>query len=267
MINYCNRYIKIALLSMGSAILLFSCNDTVVFNESYDEMLMTEYSDSLEIIMSKNGIISYRFRAAQMEGYSLAKEPYQEFRKGVKIITYEGDSLPIVDVTLTSNYAIYYTDLELWEAKGNVVVIKSDGNELYTEQLFWDSRTKRIYSNVDSKIIRKGSEDTSLVEGFESDEKFELPQFRRIKSLMRVNIAPSEGNDSLSNNNPNASSAKAKPKRKTTEPTVLNRNNSRGGDSERRTLDGAHTINSSLRQNSLQKEEELKMIRNTSLTP
>ena len=35
-------------------------------------------------------------------------------------------------------------------SKGNVVVEKSDGKTLYTQQLFWNARTKKIYSNVDS---------------------------------------------------------------------------------------------------------------------
>ena len=46
------------------------------------ETLMTEYSDSLSIIMSRNGRRSYHFTAPQLEGYTLAREPYREFRKG-----------------------------------------------------------------------------------------------------------------------------------------------------------------------------------------
>lgn len=52
----------------------------------------------------------------------LAKEPYQEFRKGVDIVTYQKDSTGAVDATLTANYAIHYGNRKLWEAKGNVVV-------------------------------------------------------------------------------------------------------------------------------------------------
>ena len=42
---------------------------------------------------------------------------------------------------LTANYAIYYENRKLWEAKGNVVVVKSDGKNLYTQQLFWNQQT------------------------------------------------------------------------------------------------------------------------------
>ena len=61
----------------------------------------------------------------------------------MKITTYQNDSLTTVDAVLTANYAIYYENRELWEAKGNVVVEKSDGKTLYTQQLFWNARTKK----------------------------------------------------------------------------------------------------------------------------
>lgn len=149
---------------------------------------MTEYSEDLSVVMSQNGRRSYHFVTPLLEGYSLAREPYREFRKGVKITTYQNDSLTTVDAVLTANYAIYYTDRELWEAKGNVVVEKSDGKTLYTQQLFWNSRTKKIYSNVDSKIVQNNGRDVFIGEGFESDEEFKDWRFRRMKGRMEVEM-------------------------------------------------------------------------------
>ena len=108
---------------------------------------MTEYSEHLTMTNTENGRKSYVFTAPLVEGYSLAKEPYQEFRKGVDIVTYQKDSIGAVDATLTANYAIHYGNRKLWEAKGNVVVKKSNGQELYTQQLFWNEKTRRIWSN------------------------------------------------------------------------------------------------------------------------
>ncbi len=154
------------------------------------ETLMSESSDSLTVVVSENGRPSYRFFSPLVEGYSLAREPYREFRKGVKIITYLDDSLSQVDAILTSNYAIYYTNLKLWEAKGDVVVVKHDGKELYTQQLFWNSTTKRIYSNVDTKIVDTNSGDTYNGEGFESDEQMVDWSFRKMTGRMQVDTSP-----------------------------------------------------------------------------
>lgn len=187
----------VALLLAGSATLLYSCADSDGGDTTAsDETLMTEFSENLSIVMSRNGQRSYYFTTPLVEGYSLAREPYREFRKGVKIITYKDDSLTTVDAVLTANYAIYYEKRELWEAKGNVVAEKSDGKTLYTQQLFWNQRTKKIYSNVDSKIVQSGGRDVFIGEGFESDEEFKDWRFRRMKGRMEVDVTPTEQADS-----------------------------------------------------------------------
>ena len=181
--------------------MLFSCDKPPAAASGGDEALMTEYSEHLSVIMSENGRRSYFFKAPLLEGYTLVKEPYREFRKGIEITTYQDDSLTTVDAVLTANYAIYYENRELWEAKGNVVVEKSDGKTLYTQQLFWNARTKKIYSNVDSKIVQNNGRDVFIGEGFESDEEFKDWRFRRMKGRMEVEMkqsADSAATDSTS---------------------------------------------------------------------
>ena len=183
------RYARVALSVAGSAILLFSCSgEREDASSSAEEAMMTEYSEHLSIINSQNGRRSYHFVTPLLEGYTLAREPYREFRKGIKITTYQDDSLSSVDAVLTANYAIYYEKRELWEAKGNVVVEKSDGKTLYTQQLFWNARTGKIYSNVDSKIVQNNGRDVFIGEGFESDEEFKDWRFRRMKGRMEVEM-------------------------------------------------------------------------------
>ena len=158
------------------------------------EGLMTEYSTNRTITATENGKKKYEFLTPLLEGYTAGKEPYREFRKGVRISTYKADSANVVDVTLTANYAIYYENRKLWEAKGDVVVKKSDGKELYTEQLFWNAITKKIYSNVDSKIVQPDGE--FFVSSFESDEEFRYWSSREMDGRMEVEFRPAEPADS-----------------------------------------------------------------------
>ncbi len=151
---------------------------------------MTESSDNLTMIMSENGRPSYIFTAKRVEGYNLAKEPYREFPKGVEITTFANDSINSKDATLTANYAIYYEKRKLWEAMGDVVVKKSDGKELYSQQLFWNAHTKLIYSNVDTKILDSETGDVYLGEGFESDEDMKKWSFRKLKGRMKMEVQP-----------------------------------------------------------------------------
>ena len=180
-----NRVVWVALLMMGSAILLFSCKSKPQATEVPLDAVMTEESENLTIVMSENGRKSYLFKAPKLEGYMLGRDPYREFRKGISITTYQDDSLTTVNAVLVANYAIYYENRKLWEAKGDVVITKHDGTRLYTQQLFWNSITKRIYSNVDTKLVT--DTDEVVGEGFESDEDMNEPRFRRWQARMYVN--------------------------------------------------------------------------------
>ena len=166
--------------------MLFSCEAPKPQEEEVSyENVMTEYSENLSITQSENGRKAYHFQTPLMEGYSMAHDPYREFRKGIKIVMFDSDSLSSVSATLTANYAIFYEDRKLWEAKGDVVAVNKDGRRLYTSQLFWNQATHRVYSNVDSKIV--SADEVYHCEGFESDEKMKDWTYRKLKGVTYVN--------------------------------------------------------------------------------
>lgn len=176
------RDMVVALSILGSAISLFSCQSQKVEEQTVNlETLRTEYSENMSMVMSENGRKSYHFETPLIEGYSLAKDPYREFRKGIKITTFEDDSVGSVAAVLTANYAIFYENRKLWEAKGDVVVTQADGRKLLTSQLFWNQATHKIYSNVDSKIV--GKDEAYHCEGFESDEQMKEWTYRKLRGV------------------------------------------------------------------------------------
>ena len=190
----------LALLVVGSATLLFSCGSKPSAVEYDVESLMTELSYNRSITMTENGERSYTFSAPVIKGYSLAKNPYQEFPDGVNMVTYTSDSLSLVSATIRADYAIYYDKQKLWEAKNNVVVIKRNRKEgdtavvslteVRTEQLFWDARTKKVYSNVDTKVLQADGWHSGV--GFEADEDLKNIHFRKYKSEMEFDFTPVE---------------------------------------------------------------------------
>ncbi len=173
---------------------MFSCGNGGSEGEVNAETLMTQKSDTLTLIYSENGVKQYRFYTPLMERYELAREPYMEFRYGIDIVTY--DSLDNPESTLVSDYAIYYENRKLWEARGNVVATGQDDRTLYTQQLFWDQQTGRVYSNVDSKVVQDG--DVFIGEGFESDDKFQNWTFRNYVGRITVDTTPTQRSDSTS---------------------------------------------------------------------
>lgn len=191
--NKLPKYIRlsVALLFAGSAILLWSCGDNAqpTGDEEANETLMTTQADSLTIIISEAGKKSYRFTTPLLEDYDQAKEPYTEYRKGVFIETFKSDSTQAVESSLVADYAIQFKKQDLWEAKGNVVAINAEGQKLETQQLFWNRVTHKIYSNIDSKITTAEG-DVIIGTGFESDESFEVWEFRKPRGRVAVEVDP-----------------------------------------------------------------------------
>ena len=193
------KYALVALSIVGSAILLTACGGEQTTEEQVDETIMTEHSIDLTMITTENGAKAYRFQTPLMEGYKLAKDPYMEVREGIDIVTYKGEGdTTEVESHLTANYAIYYEERKLWEVKGNVVAKNSENQTLYTQQLFWDQKSKRIYSNVDCTVLM--GEDYWFGEGFESDEEMNDWHFRRYRGRMWVDADPNRPEDSTATN-------------------------------------------------------------------
>lgn len=191
------RYTMIALSVLGSATLLFSCSNNAEPTRYDYETLITESSENRTITMMENGRRSYTFSSPLMEGYSLATNPYQEFRRGIVMTTYTNDSLALQEATITANYAIYYERQKLWEAKGNVVIIKNNREEgdttvtglteVYTQQLFWNATTHKIYSNVDTKVLQPDGWHFGV--GFDADDDLKNIHFRRYSSEVEFDMS------------------------------------------------------------------------------
>ncbi len=183
---------RVALLAVGSAaLLLSSCGRQAEEEETGHEQLMTEYCEGMDLKVSENGHRSFHFQAPLLEGYTEAQEPYREFRKGIRITTYQKDSANVVDAVLTADYGINYDKRQLWEARGNVVIVKNDpdSTRIYTQQIFWDQRSGKVYSNVDSRIVRKNGADDFMVSGFETDEGFTFLNSREPDGKMEVDVS------------------------------------------------------------------------------
>ena len=94
-----------------------------------------------------------------------------------KIVSYTPDNLKSsfksvkeVDSKLSAAYGINYEDKKLIKLTDSVRVVNVKGEELKSEELFWDQTSKKIYTNKFVRIVRNG--ETLRGDGFESNESF-----------------------------------------------------------------------------------------------
>ena len=89
-----------------------------------------------------------------------------------------------VSSTLTSNYAIRKEKENTIEAKDDVVVVNVKGEKLNTEQLIWNERTSKIYSNEFVKITTPDK--IIFGNGFESNQDFTNYKIFSIKGTINI---------------------------------------------------------------------------------
>lgn len=140
---------------------------------------------NFEIYKSDSAKIQVRILAPEIYHFADVEEPYIEFPKGIEVFFF--DSLQQVESMIKAQYAIYYELQKLWNAKNDVRAYNlTEGEELYTEELYWDEGKSQIYSDKFTKII---TPDGTFFgnEGFESNQSFsKWKLFEASKSKFKI---------------------------------------------------------------------------------
>ncbi len=185
------RYM-VALLVAGSAIVLLPSCKSGKGEPFNPETLVTMRGENMTMSESENGNLQYMMRTPLMERYELAREPYSKYSQGLYVESYK-DSTNVVQSTLKADYAVYYEKQDLWMVTGNVVATGENNRILYTEQLFYNVKMKRVYSNVESTVVE--GEDIFVGEGFESDDRLEVFVFKNYVSRFAVELEDEGGTE------------------------------------------------------------------------
>ena len=140
--------------------------------------------DNIEVIFSDSAKVKVQVLAPVFLQYNNAERPYVEFPEGVEVYFYD-DSLRI-ESQVRADHATYYNEEKLWHATGNVVAKKlTNGDQLNTEELFWDEEKELIYSNTFTRIQ---NEDGTFYgkDGFESHQNLNNWQLKGSSGTVNV---------------------------------------------------------------------------------
>ncbi|MCL1867571.1 MAG: LPS export ABC transporter periplasmic protein LptC [Paludibacter sp.] len=143
------------------------------------------HADSVTTIVSDSGITRYRISAPVWYIYDYNKqEPFWDFPKGIHFERF--DQTLKVDANIHANYAKFFENRQLWELKGNVRATNIEGMVFVTEQMFWDQRAEKIFS--DSLITITQLDGSKLVgqNGFFANQQ--LTQYTVINSKANIPV-------------------------------------------------------------------------------
>lgn len=141
------------------------------------------HATEITTIISDSGITRYRITASRWDIYDKAVQPYQEFPDGIYFEKFDPNMK--VDANITSKYAKFFENEQLWELKGTVRAMNLQGELFETEQLFWNQRLQKFYSDSLIKITQA----TRIIKGigFESNETMTNYTIKRPQGIFPLN--------------------------------------------------------------------------------
>lgn len=96
------------------------------------------------------------------------EKKYTLFPKGLEVYFYRND--PKDEGFLKANWAAFSEEIQIYKAKGEVLIQNAQGDELKTSCIFWDRKKKKIYTYVESHIKRANGSVLHAKNGLEGSE-------------------------------------------------------------------------------------------------
>ena len=152
--------------------LLTACSKgkTVMDSVALDvQTLPLMHSEVVSSLISDFGVTRYRLAAKVWDVYDSPQpqDSYWYFPKGIYVEKF--DSVFEVEGSIESDTAYYYDKKSLWHLIGNVKAMNLQKEKFETQEMFWDEKLQKIYSD---QLIRIEKVDSTVVwgKGFESDQ-------------------------------------------------------------------------------------------------
>lgn len=169
-------HLVMVLISCGNSIdnvKRFVDYDTISGLMAYDVVI--ERSDS--------GVLVAKLIAPVMRNVETEDSTFLEFPKGFYATVYEGDTA--ASAKISANYGVMYKDDDLLFARDNVVVENIDTKEtLETETLYWNQKTKKIYTR---NYVKISSPDKVIFgDSLQTDENFTKRIIHGIRATLEI---------------------------------------------------------------------------------
>ena len=156
MLKYFKNIIRLIATVYAVAISFISCEDnykrvgeeaaTNIFPEGVAENFTLTYTETLKELSSKDSSdtrIVAVLKSPLNENFDNLSFRHQIFPEGLQVDFYDEKNQKSV---IKADYGIIYSDTNLIDLQGSVVIETHDGKKLETEQLYWDRKGNWIFT-------------------------------------------------------------------------------------------------------------------------
>jgi len=143
------------------------------------------HADSVTTIISDSGVTRYRISTPVWDYFDKdSVEPYWDFPQGIRFERFNTELK--VDANISANYARNRLNQQLWELRGNVRATNIEGTVFLTEQMFWNQRSEKIYSDSLVTVIQPDGQTWRGKNGFEANQQLTKYVFKNADGKVPV---------------------------------------------------------------------------------
>ncbi|MFK8104903.1 MAG: LPS export ABC transporter periplasmic protein LptC [Saprospiraceae bacterium] len=178
------KFTTLLLLCLSSLLLFVACeNDLAAVQKVLSqEAMTTEVIKDFQTFYSDSAVVRVKVSGPVMVRHLDRKNPHQEFVDGLQIDFFDGQEN--VRGKLTANYGIRYENKKEFVMQDSVVWKSKRGETLETEELIWDDRKQKVFSNKFVEITKPGEKIYGY--GFETDKDFSRWKIKQVEGVIKV---------------------------------------------------------------------------------
>jgi LPS export ABC transporter protein LptC len=162
--------------------------DAITNRDSVPIMITREVSTYI----SDSGVVRYKIIADEWKVYDRLDPSRWTFEEGVYLEKY--DNKLNIEATILADTAYYYDKQELWELRGNVHIENEQDEQFDTQLLFWNQKTKQVYSDLYIRIRQQKRIITGV--GFTSNQDFTNYTIKQTKGIFPIKEEQTSTTDS-----------------------------------------------------------------------
>lgn len=178
------------------ALSFWSCEDqyervgeeagTFVFPQSVSEGFTLTYTEAGKEMTNQDTTLTravVKLSAARNENYENMRFRYQVFPEGMRLEFYDDEGQMNI---IEADFAMVYTDTNLIELKGNVVLTSHDGKKLEAPQMYYDRANNWIFTESSFRYTNPEDGTIMMGKGMDFDRNFTKVQAQRTDGVIVI---------------------------------------------------------------------------------
>jgi len=139
-------------------------------------------AENINAKRTDSGRVVANLISKKMLDYGNRKFAFSEFPEGVTLHIYDDNNNKN---TIVADYAILYSETDVIDLQGNVLISTFEKDTLYAEQLYFDQSKEWLFTN--SPVTYKSSGYITHGSGFDSDRDFTKAEVLKVSGTFLVN--------------------------------------------------------------------------------